>query len=195
MSGTVQWNTSTLKASWNASTSKAQTVEYVGPDCEWCNTGEAPKDINVTFEEVEDCDCFPSGYFKCTGQAACLNGTHRLKKGTGINACVWAKFNIPCSGMTCWDYNEEGCIDPADEWSNCDYFHIYVILTDGNVEVYARCVASVSYKYALFLGNTNLITNCVTASNVDNTIICGDLYWTAYFGGTTGGKAIISEVW
>ncbi len=86
----AQFNPSTLKASYNSATGKAQMITPIVINCVHCANEAAPLEIDLTFSGITDCICWVAAPWACTpgGQAAALNGTHRLVWDSG---CVWKK--------------------------------------------------------------------------------------------------------
>ncbi len=109
----VQFNPSTLKASYNPATGK---VQVLSPQCGFCD-GNTPFEIVLTFSGLEmcefpcfvidDCDEFRGGRSEeyTINLADALNGSHVL---TYVSGCQW-RADVPISGRyNLWVANAPG---------------------------------------------------------------------------------------
>lgn len=79
----LQFNASTLKASYDVGTNKAQVLNPCGPDCDACEgtlwaNGETPRYVTATISGVTD----------CPGESTAPDGEYELTQSLG-DVCQW----------------------------------------------------------------------------------------------------------
>lgn len=95
----VQFNPSTLKASWNPDTSKAQLSVPVTPgeDCEYCAPGSTPAEVTVRLSEFTLCpDCYEMIGGNLPYACGIIEATHASFSAPDISelAFVLPQYNI-----------------------------------------------------------------------------------------------------
>lgn len=143
----VQFNPSTLKASYNPSTGKVQTITSI---CDYC-VDFSPLAIQLTFSGVTQCcnqDTVGSSYYwNVPGLANALNGVHILPL---VSACRWLKnikvntYLTLCQNSTCIVLCSHKQAIP-DMW-------IEVKITNNNI----RIVVYTNYILGAFLANITI---------------------------------------
>ena len=168
----VQFNASTLKASFVAANKTAQMVFLYGDDCAYCDAGKTPLQVTVTFSDIVDCtDCTedsPYSYIYSGGAAAILNaGSFVLDQDS---SCQWSKIfandfgsSDVHNGASCSDFshtNEHDCVE------------IIVTKSSGNVAVEVYLCVSGTPIHPYFRAMTiSSITNCVTVEDEPNDMV------------------------
>jgi len=203
----VQFNASTLKASYVAANNKAQTIKYACDDCENCTVGETPCRLLITFTGVSFCGCVTSLYRDWIDGDSGINDSYIIPQSSP--ACYWAK-TFPASDNRAktreyWNYDcDTGDID-------AEYHGPVKIELYKNSAVTMILRASVDIIGGGWFFHTGELTpsDCVNSSGSQaNLLVLGDCnssgggYWgNDPFGNSIGkvigygGSVTITELW
>ena len=165
-------------------TKKLMRYNPIGVNCQYCNAGETPANIRVTFAGLTGCipgsgACLYGGggsedYWKIlSGWSASLCGTSRILPQTA--SCTWSK-TFTVSWPHAERYNTD-CASLLKSYSIVSLTITVVKTSATNVTIRATMSSEMPAwqgPEAFFSGSTANITDCVKVTNVANTIIACD---------------------
>ena len=179
----AQFNPSTLKASWNPATSKAQTYESAIPgfDCAYCAAGKTPKYITITFSNVIIKDgCYDTQYFNSISN---INGSLLLTQEYG---CYWFRRQNAYSDEHII-YEGPGCSGNIIYSCYPTYIYYEVLRqSNGTLSIYIKAGRGLTGCYVnLFRATPEIaVGNCCTVSNIANDYTEPSGYNRGAYGGT-----------
>lgn len=171
-----------------------------GDDCEFCNEGETPLEIRVTFSSSVDCpDCYwnqsslnPHS-FRYYAIAAMINRTFIVPQ-TPATPCWWEKF-YDVSGGIVKHWEKENCDGTADDtWSMVKVrIRVRKVGIDSMQVLAAVCDVTTTYFASGFSAiGVGGLTKCIEKADIPDQSNCGDLPPND---GCAGGIASVEEIW
>lgn len=172
----VQFNPSTLKASYNASNSKIQVFSTTAEatNCAICITRgyPTPYEVRVTLDEWELCSCFTSGgdWQPYGDIASGVNGTHVCEQT--VNPCIYGGEYISSNGgLKKYNSGDGSCVGLDTDFT---YPFVRILFRienlGGSPDVASRIVMS---KYNNILGDGWGAMSYLVFSNTGSTNCAG----------------------
>lgn len=201
----VQFNPSTLKASYLVANKTAQTVAAIeaGDDCGYCNANETPEQIKVVFENIVACpDCEPFGnhWREWDILVNNINGVEFTLTQKIDNACYWYYLGSLSTGEFRWYLNSD-CTN-LDSTYTFSYIEIHIV-KDAADKIWILGQISIvgAVFYAFFRyhdaggnGLTTTLGGCVGATEVAN-VMTSCFMDSPYWGMCEDGTTTITEIW
>lgn len=174
-------------------TSKLMVEDPYGDDCEYCNPGATPKYITLTVSGLSDCDaCFHDehyggdGHWKVSGIAVVLNNCNVILEQDPLAPCVWEKIYTDGDFGTLTYYSDHECTgipyEYAVDWLS---FRVEKCAPSGLIiSIGVRATAIVEWFMQAFAYEIHTVApwvckpastaNCITCSNLANTVDCDE---------------------
>lgn len=176
-------------------TGKLMVFNPIVEDCEYCNVGETPAAIDITFADVLNCPCeiqVPTTSVSTEGYAESLNGTFRLLQSESI-PCRWMD-DASCSGERYVWWTSEDCSSgkAPTPYTGCEQMSILV--TRGATFVEIKVVCGTVELNTLFYGTGVPSSKCVELV-MSNETVCEAETIPARRDVCYSGLATIVEVW